>query len=60
MRLQADEHNLNNVLDVIDFGGLFFRQCYRAAEEFRIAFDSRFLKRDIVSMCCTIQSHQTA
>src|ERR1700722_18813664 len=34
VRFQSDGQNLNNVLNVIDFGGLFFGQCHRTVAKF--------------------------
>ena len=45
MRIQADGQNLTNVLDVIDFGGLFSGQRHRSISQFCPSLDDRILVR---------------
>jgi hypothetical protein len=42
MRLQADGQNLNNVLDVIDFGGLFSGNAIGPARSYLLRLTTTF------------------
>jgi hypothetical protein len=42
MRIQADGQNLNNVLNVIDFGGLFSGNAIGPSRSFALRFITNF------------------
>jgi hypothetical protein len=42
MRFQADSHNLTNVVDVIDFGGLFSGNAIGPSRSFTLRLTTRF------------------
>jgi hypothetical protein len=42
MRFQADGHNLNNVLNVIDFGGLFSGNAIGPSRSFALRLTTNF------------------